>query len=62
MQETWIQSLVQEDSTCPGVAKPIRHNYWSPRDQTLQLDSSSHSPQQESNTRPSTAKINKQFF
>ena len=23
-----VQSLVQEDSTCRGAAKPVRHNYW----------------------------------
>ena len=62
MQETWVQSLVQEDSTCPWVAKPIHHNYWSPRDQKPQLDNSSNSPQQESNASPSTAKSNKHFF
>ena len=28
MQGTWIRSLVQEDSTCCGAAKPTHHNYW----------------------------------
>ena len=28
MQETRIQSLIQEDPTCPGATKPVRHNYW----------------------------------
>ena len=28
MQGTWVRSLVQEDSTCHGAAKPVHHNYW----------------------------------
>ena len=28
MMGTWIPSLVQEDSTCLGAAKPMSHNYW----------------------------------
>ena len=28
MQETWVQSLIQEDPTCCGAMKPMRHNYW----------------------------------
>ena len=27
MQGTRIQSLVQEDPTCRGATKPVRHNY-----------------------------------
>ena len=27
MQGTPIQSLVQEDSTCPGATEPMSHNY-----------------------------------
>ena len=27
MQETPVQSLVQEDPTCRGATKPVRHNY-----------------------------------
>jgi len=27
MQGTWVQSLVQEDSTCRGATKPVCHNY-----------------------------------
>ena len=27
--ETWVQSLVQEDSTCHGATKPGHHSYWS---------------------------------
>ena len=28
MQRTQVWSLVQEDTTCRGAAKPVRHNYW----------------------------------
>ena len=29
MQDTWVQSLVWEDSTCPGEPnKPMSHSYW----------------------------------
>ena len=27
MQETRVQALVQEDPTCCGATKPVRHNY-----------------------------------
>ena len=27
MQGTWVRALVQEDPTCHGVTKPMRHNY-----------------------------------
>ena len=27
MQGTWVRSLVQEDATCHGAAKPVHHNY-----------------------------------
>ena len=27
MQGTWVQSLVQEDSTCRGATKPVGHDY-----------------------------------
>ena len=29
MQGTQVQSLVWEDPTCCGAAKPVRQNYWS---------------------------------
>ena len=29
MQKTWVLSLVWEDSTCLGAAKPMHCNYWS---------------------------------
>ena len=28
MQETWVQALVPEDTTCRGATKPMHHNYW----------------------------------
>ena len=28
MQGTQVRALVQEDPTCHGAAKPVRHNYW----------------------------------
>ena len=28
MQGAWVQSLVQEDSTCHEATKPMHHNYW----------------------------------
>ena len=28
VQGTWVRSLVQEDPTCRGATKPMRHNYW----------------------------------
>ena len=31
---TWVQSLVQENSTCLRETKPMHHNYWA---QVLQL-------------------------
>ena len=27
MQGTWVRALVQEDPTCCGATKPVRHNY-----------------------------------
>ena len=27
MQETQVQSLIQEDPTCQGATKPVHHNY-----------------------------------
>ena len=38
MQGTQVQALVQEDPTCSGVAKPVRHNYWA-----CALEPTSHS-------------------
>ena len=28
VQGTWVGPLVQEDLTCHGATKPVRHNYW----------------------------------
>ena len=28
MQGTQVRALVQEDPTCRGTTKPVRHNYW----------------------------------
>ena len=28
MQGTWVRALAQEDPTCRGATKPVRHNYW----------------------------------
>ena len=28
MQGTRVRALVQEDPTCCGTTKPVRHNYW----------------------------------
>ena len=28
MQGTRVRALVQEDPTCHGATKPVRHNYW----------------------------------
>ena len=27
MQETWVQSLIQEDSICCGATKPVCHDH-----------------------------------
>ena len=27
IQGTWVRALVQEDPTCHGATKPVRHNY-----------------------------------
>ena len=28
MQGTQVRALAQEDPTCHGATKPVRHNYW----------------------------------
>ena len=28
VQETWVRSLVQEDTTCRGAPTPVHHSYW----------------------------------
>ena len=37
MQGTRVQDLVQEDPTCRGATKPVRHNIWA-----CALESASH--------------------
>ena len=37
MQGTRVRALVQEDPTCRGATKPMRHNYWA-----CTLESTSH--------------------
>ena len=37
MQGTQVRALVQEDPTCCGATKPMRHNYWA-----YTLESMSH--------------------
>ena len=36
MQGTWVQSLVQEDSTCHGATKSVCHNYGARAPQLLE--------------------------
>ena len=36
LQGTRVWFLVQEDSTCRGATKPVRHNYWSPGTETTE--------------------------
>ena len=38
MQESWVRTLVREDSTHPRATKPVHHNYW-----TSALEPGSHS-------------------
>ena len=48
MQETWVQSLLQEDPTCSGAIKPMCHNYWAQEPQQEKpLQSAAHTPQLE---------------
>ena len=35
MQGTLVLALVQEDPTCRGATKPVRHNYWACMPQLL---------------------------
>ena len=47
-QGTQVPSLIQEDSTCLGAAKPMYHNYWSSRTQEKPPQLEAHSLQPES--------------
>ena len=38
MQGTWVWSLIQEDSTCSGAAKPMHSEPACPRAGALQLE------------------------
>ena len=42
MQETWVWSLILEDLTSCGAAKPVCHNYWSLRAPQPSLHKRSH--------------------
>ena len=35
LQGTRVRALVQEDPTCRGATKPVRHNYWAREPQLL---------------------------
>ena len=35
VQETQVQSLIQKDSTCSGITKPVCHNHWAQELQQL---------------------------
>ena len=51
-QGTWVWSLVGEDPTCRGAAKPVHHNYWA-----CALEPASHNYWSlcTANTEPTTA-------
>ena len=42
MQETQVQSLVQEDPTCHAATKPVCRNYWNPHTLGPMLHRRSH--------------------
>ena len=42
---TWVQSLIQEDLTCWGGAKPMHHNYWACALETRSCNYWAHVPQ-----------------
>ena len=55
MQGTWVQSLVQEDSTCQGATKSIHHKHWARMLQLLkplQLEPVFHSKRGHYNKKP----------
>ena len=43
-QGTWVRSLVWEDPTCRGAAKPVHHNYWAWALEPGSCSSWAHSP------------------
>ena len=52
MQGTQAPSLVQEDPTCCRATKPVLHNYWARRPESLRSAArEAHSPQRKSSPR-----------
>ena len=45
MQGTRIRALVQEDPTCHGATKPVRHNYWACALEPVSHNYWAHAPQ-----------------
>ena len=45
MQETWVQSLGQEDPTCPRAAKPVCHRYQACALELVSCNGGAHVPQ-----------------
>ena len=45
LQGTWVQALVQEDPTCRGATKPMRHNCWGCVLEPVSHNSWAHMPQ-----------------
>ena len=45
MQGTQVQALVQEDPTCRGATKPVRHNYWACALEPMSHNHWTHVPQ-----------------
>ena len=45
IQETWVQSLIQEDPRCSGANKPVHHSYWACTLETGNHNYWAHMPQ-----------------
>ena len=45
MQGTRVWALVQEDPTCRGATKPMRHNYWACTLEPMSRNYWAHAPQ-----------------
>ena len=52
MQGTQFQALVQEDPTCCGATKPVRHNYWACALERLCLEPVLHNRRSHRNEKP----------
>ena len=55
MQGTRVRALVQEDPTCRGATKPMRHNYWAHVPQLLKparLEPVLHNKRSHDNEKP----------